>query len=439
MNRDDFKVCREYAALDLIFNLYDIGDGIDGRVEQELYREFRSLLSKPVGDIEDELRRLRIENKNRMEFLTAITDRLVAYEYVLNRIELRFTPEEKLDDFLKSNPEDAFLNRMIIFLTRGGDKRVFGTRLQSVVGEIPIQITRNKLFEHIDHTLTLYLDSDETAIDELIYMLRMVGLVASSGEQVEKYLEEYTELAKPLKDFEDRELASITEEEYNRLRDEIFSLSGTLQNIMDFYNEFQRCVNDLLAIAVVSRWLPGDESIFEEREREALQCFAVECDGESGAEIQALSEEKLIPLEGRIEGLTVRLERIMSQVEAPDMNLWEEEQYQDVALLARLLSNSVFADIDPLFVETKTVTKEMIREKEDILFAELTESMKASPRPVRRAITAKVLEKLPPFLHSQKEIEEYFRVNLFGCRDKAERCAAMAFLIEMEEQEQQEV
>ncbi|MBR6229587.1 MAG: hypothetical protein IKQ97_07615 [Eubacterium sp.] len=48
-----------------------------------------------------------------------------------------------------------------------------------------------------------------------------------------------------------------------------------------------------------------------------------------------------------------------------------------------------------------------------------------------------MLEKLPPFLRNQQEIEEYFRVNLFGCRDKAERCAVMAILIEMEEKENQ--
>ena len=87
--------------------------------------------------------------------------------------------------------------------------------------------------------------------------------------------------------------------------------------------------------------------------------------------------------------------------------------------------------------EEGRMREELIREKEEVLFAELWESMKSSPRPVRKAIIAKVLEKLPPFLRNQQEIEEYFRVNLFGCRDKAERCAVMAILIEMEEKENQ--
>ena len=110
-------------------------------------------------------------------------------------------------------------------------------------------------------------------------------------------------------------------------------------------------------------------------------------------------------------------------------------QWGMVATLARLLSNSLFAEIDPLFVESRTVTRELLREKEQQLFDELTACMKSASRPVRRAIIAKLLEKLPPFIVSQEEIEEYIRVNLFNCRDKAERCAVMALLIEMFEED----
>ena len=125
---------------------------------------------------EAELKGLRKENIKRMEFFTALTDRLVAYEYVLNRYELKFAPEEKLDEFLRANPEDAFLNKVISYLTLERDKKIFGTKLQEIIGEVPVQMTRNKLFELIDRAFTLYLDSDETSLDELIYMLRMAGL-----------------------------------------------------------------------------------------------------------------------------------------------------------------------------------------------------------------------------------------------------------------------
>ncbi len=449
MNRNEFLVCREYASIDLAFSLFNLRgmqedtdeDEPDRKVllgegEKTSYERFEKYLREVLRitgeeedvrvqlgmlaeEIEPALRELRRDNKARMEFFTALTDRLVAYEYVLNRCELKYSPEKRLDDFLKSNPEDAFLNRLIMYLTRDRDQRVFGTKLQSVIGEIPIQITKNKLFERIDGTFSLYLDSDETALNELIYMLRMAGLVAKTDEDT---IEIYPLLKQTLKDFEETELMTMPEERYNLLRDEVFSLSGKLQFIMDYYCELQRCTNDLLSLCLVRKWLPGEDELFGEAEKGAvLSC------------LDKPDEESLVPLEGRIEAVSERLQRQMAQVEAPDMNGEEEEEYLDIATLARLLSNSMFADIDPLFVESKKVTKETIREKEDVFFEELAEAMKSSQKPVKKAIIAKVLEKLPPFLTSQNTIEEYVRTNLFGCRDKAEKCAVMAILIEMME------
>lgn len=450
MNRNEFLICREYASIDLAFSLFGLRDMVYGEPDPDLpdrqvligdteraayenleksirealricdeSEDVREQLGALKDQIEPALREARKSNKDRMEFFTALTDRLIAYEYVLNRCELRYSPEKNLDDFLKSNPEDAFLNRLIIYLTRDRDQRVFGTKLQSVVGEIPIQITKNKLFERISGTLSLYMDSDETALNEFIYMLRMAGLVIRPDETV---LKEYPLLDQTLHDLEETDLAAMPEEVYNRLRDEVFTLSGKLQYVMDFYVELQRCTNDLLALCLVRKWVTEEVGLLGNTEKEAV----VNC-------LQEPDENFLVPLEGRIEAVSERLQRQMAQVEAPDMNGEEEEEYLDIATLARLLSNSMFADIDPLFVESKKVTKEMIREKEDALFEEFSAAMKASGKPVKKAIIAKLLEKLPPFLLSQDEISEYVRTNLFGCRDKAEKCAVMAILIEMME------
>ena len=450
MNRNEFLICREYASIDLAFSLFGLRDMVYGEPDPDLpdrqvligdteraayenleksirealricdeSEDVREQLGALKDQIEPALREARKSNKDRMEFFTALTDRLIAYEYVLNRCELRYSPEKNLDDFLKSNPEDAFLNRLIIYLTRDRDQRVFGTKLQSVVGEIPIQITKNKLFERISGTLSLYMDSDETALNEFIYMLRMAGLVIRPDETV---LKEYPLLDQTLRDLEETDLAAMPEEVYNRLRDEVFTLSGKLQYVMDFYVELQRCTNDLLALCLVRKWVTEEVGLLGNTEKEAV----VNC-------LQEPDENFLVPLEGRIEAVSERLQRQMAQVEAPDMNGEEEEEYLDIATLARLLSNSMFADIDPLFVESKKVTKEMIREKEDALFEEFSAAMKASGKPVKKAIIAKLLEKLPPFLLSQDEISEYVRTNLFGCRDKAEKCAVMAILIEMME------
>ena len=447
MNRDEFIVCREYAAMDLAFSMYNLHENLDensenadfyGASEKGYYDWFTRVIGELLAATDDgdargqleaaaaaeaELKGLRKENIKRMEFFTALTDRLVAYEYVLNRYELKFAPEEKLDEFLRANSEDAFLNKVISYLTLERDRKIFGTKLQEIIGEVPVQMTKNKLFELIDRAFTLYLDSDETSLDELIYMLRMAGLTYVFYD----YINEYPTLGEPLRDFESVDLKTMTESDYDRLRDEIFTLSGKLEFIMDFYYELQRCVNDALSLCIVRKWLPEDDALMDRSERRAITA----CLGD------VIDDDTFTPLEGRIESVAERLHAQMSGVEAPDMNAEEEEEYLDVATLARLLSNSIFAEIDPLFVEEKTVTKELIKEKEDVLFGELTRVFKESQKPVKKAVMAKILEKLPPFLTDQAAIEEYIRLNLFNCRDKAEKCAVMAIITEMMEEDKQ--
>jgi hypothetical protein len=262
--------------------------------------------------------------------------------------------------------------------------------------------------------MTLYLDSDETSLDEYLYMLRMAGMVFPTGS----YIGEYPLLEKPLKDFEDTDLKEMDEDRYNLLRDEIFELSGKLTFIIDYYNDLQRCTNDLLALCLSKKWLPSDDGVFLEPAVNAIKtCVEGEPD-----------ESVFVPLEGRIENVSVKLNAQMAKVVAPDMNAEEEEEYLDVATIARLLSNSIYADIDPLFVESKTVTKELIREKENVFFAELEEVIKSVQKPVKKAIFAKIIENLPVMFTSAEEFTEYVRLNLFGCRDLSERCASIAII-----------
>ena len=56
-------------------------------------------------------------------------------------------------------------------------------------------------------------------------------------------------------------------------------------------------------------------------------------------------------------------------------------------------------------------------------------------RPVKKAIMAQVLNKLPLAFKTSNEVKEYIRTNLFGCQDKAEKITVMTLLGEVIEQE----
>ena len=447
MTREEFLICRNYASLDLALGFFTLYDDVEGIVDEEdempsrdeLYgapekgyydwfvRVLRQLVLQEEGAdrlevaaaAEAELRELRRENRKRMEFLTALTDRLTVYEHVLNRCELRYDSEEKLDEFLKSHPEEDFFARFIEYV-KGGGKESGGERIKECIEELPTQLTRQKLFDTIDRTMTLYLDGDETALDEFIYIIRMAALVSDPGE----LLGEYPVLEKPMRDFESTDLKEMSEERYNMLRDEFYEVSWKLECVIDFYNELQRCINGTLSLCLVCKWLPEEESPISSDERDVIVRVLTD----------SMDSSLFSALEGKIEPIVEKLNRVMARVEAPDMNGEEEEEYLDVATLARLLSNSMFAEIDPLFVETRTVTRELLHEKEEALFEEMTAVLKGVQKPVKKAIMAHLLRYLAPVFGKLENFEEYLRVNLFGCRDKAEKCASMAILLDIFEQ-----
>ena len=56
-------------------------------------------------------------------------------------------------------------------------------------------------------------------------------------------------------------------------------------------------------------------------------------------------------------------------------------------------------------------------------------------RPLKRAVTSQLLEKMPLMFSNMQELEEYIRVNLFGCQDRAEKAVVMLLLQELMQEE----
>ena len=65
------------------------------------------------------------------------------------------------------------------------------------------------------------------------------------------------------------------------------------------------------------------------------------------------------------------------------------------------------------------------------LLDELSARMNEVTRPVKRAMTGQILEKLPMLIQSTEEVEDYIRVNLLGCQDKAEKLIVMSMLSDL--------
>ena len=124
---------------------------------------------KALADI-DELRDELIE---RMEILTAFTDRFQVYEYVLNRIEYNFKECDINSDYYN----DKFEKDILSYIVSDKDNSVVNMKIGQVVSQIPMRLSKNKFFELLHDAFTLYKGSDTAAVEDFIYMLRSVSML----------------------------------------------------------------------------------------------------------------------------------------------------------------------------------------------------------------------------------------------------------------------
>ncbi len=372
------------------------------------------------------MRELRQEITGKMDYFTSFTDRLICYEYVLNRMELKYIPAKELKKCLESFDEEEYMNRLCGYLFRQEDQSVIRDKVRLVVGQVPVRMTKMKFFEKIGEALTLYKDGDKSSLDDFIYMIRTAAMVYEPVNQGE----DYPELQEILEDLERADYSNLTEEEYNRLVQQLEQGAEQIAQLTDFYYSMQRVVNGIYAMVLIQNYQAADTKLTAAC-RSIWICLAN----------KEYRDEMLMPLEGRIEESvekTSYLESVLYEVKAS----YKEEAeaagltgfFQDFAIVANLLSDSLFIDLDTV-VQGEKADAAYVEQCREKLFRELEKKLSEVCRPVKRAIMGEVLEKLPLMFQKSGEVEEYIRVNLFGCQDEAEKCTVMTLLRDLMQEE----
>jgi hypothetical protein len=104
----------------------------------------------------------------------------------------------------------------------------------------------------------------------------------------------------------------------------------------------------------------------------------------------------------------------------------------------RLLSGSSFAqllipkEVTAFTGDTEDIVDRSYLDKEaEAYIHELDELFADAPKPVVRAVMAKVLSDLPVYFNSIDEIKEYIKGSLGSCMDQAEKETCMELLEEL--------
>lgn len=421
-----------YASIELVFSAYMLvetcQEGIDLTEEEERrYDEVRKEIPhiyEKDQEVQDacmeRLDRIRGEITQVMEKYTSYTDQLICYDYVLQHRKFDFEEEEAHQKEVFATEENLFVKELMAFLVGNKDQSIVKERLQQLMGMIPIQMTKQRLMGKIQDTGSLYIGGDMASLDNFIYMIRSAAMLQKADVELEK-----DTISELLKELQKTDFTKLTKETYESMSKELEKAGEYILHVTDFYYQLQKVVNAMYALCLANRHKREESALYE-------HCRGVLLEVAEGS----LSEEGLVKLEGKIETYVEKssyLEAVLFEIKESHKKIIEElgkgEEFDAFAKIANLLSDSLFIDMEH-FGENETVEADVEAEKIKELTAELSDFLSTLSKPLKKAVMAAVLEKLPTEFSNTEQIETYIRTNLFGCQNEAEKKAAMMELRE---------
>lgn len=432
----------EYSLIQLAMNLYTLQErsqeyvSTDPYVEEALYaiQKFTGfyVLDKKYENREKdrkEIHEIRNRITAKMRILTSYTDALQIYEYILNRLEYSYEMVD--DDF----DVDAYSQKVFQYLFHENDKMVVNSKIQMVVSQLPVRITKSRFYDILNESLKIYTGTECSSVDDFAETIRACsGLYRPEGFETE-----YPVLQEVLKELEGLDYLNLSQEQWQYYSDRLKEMATYIENIVTDYLLLEDIVNEVYAVMTASVYVK------EETKEMGYATKVLECVLEAMANetpISEMAEDCFFALEGAPEALSEKL----MQGEGLLFDVWSEqqdalkqtgltEQYADLNLISKLLCNSIFIDLKPDVLEPEIADSLYINQVRDKLVEEFSISFASQNKLVNRARMAMVLGNVPVFFNSQQEISDYLSYSLQHCNNNSELKAVVAIIDEMMEED----
>lgn len=432
----------EYSLIQLAMNLYTLQErsqeyvSTDSYVEEALYaiQKFTGfyVLDKKYENREKdrkEIHEIRNRITAKMRILTSYTDALQIYEYILNRLEYSYEMVD--DDF----DVDAYSQKVFQYLFHENDKMVVNSKIQMVVSQLPVRITKSRFYDILNESLKIYTGTECSSVDDFAETIRACsGLYRPEGFETE-----YPVLHEVLKELEGLDYLNLSQEQWQYYSDRLKEMATYIENIVTDYLLLEDIVNEVYAVMTASVYVK------EETKEMGYATKVLECVLEAMANetpISEMAEDCFFALEGAPEALSEKL----MQGEGLLFDVWSEqqdtlkqtgltEQYADLNLISKLLCNSIFIDLKPDVLEPEIADSLYINQVRDKLVEEFSISFASQNKLVNRARMAMVLGNVPVFFNSQQEISDYLSYSLQHCNNNSELKAVVAIIDEMMEED----
>lgn len=352
-------------------------------------------------------------------------------EYILNRVEHRF------DGKIVSISDAAIVETIVEYIFADKDNVVVNDKIKLVIGQLPVRITRTKLFNIISNCFTLYKDADKSSVDNFVDLLKTNSMINLKDEDT-KMFKGFDEKINILLE---ADYSEITQNKYTELSGVLKECCENINLLSDLYSSFVEIINDIYEIIISCAYSMDGNSNVNNACYMIIDtiCKSID-DGKVGdvADVYEKVSDELVKVEGVQENLSVeidKLESVLYSIRQDKKDVIEALMLSPVLHCANvccmLNSSSMFADIssaDNDDAVMEKVDEKYVESVRDEFIKELSEVLNKKPANVRRAIMASVLSQLPVHFRNSDEVQEYVAGSIASCKDEAEKAAVFEIL-----------
>ena len=314
---------------------------------------------------------------------------------------------------------------------------VINSKLQLVMSQLPVRMTKNKFYDVVTNTLEIYKGGDKSALNDFVDMLRKTALL----DKPSGFCDIYPDLYETYELLRGADYKNMAADQFDMLTDRLALSAEFIEADSTMYILLQEIVNDIYAILLTNDM--RDKNLEKPAYKAASNIISV-CINDSGAEsIDERVMDYFVSIEGVQEDIYENL--MIFEAAAEDILTGKAEKINELGLkaqadkikiLQKLVSTSLFASLDSDWEnEPEAADTEDIAALRKGLVEEFAACFSENQMPVNRSIMSKLFSAMPIFFNTQQEIKDYLDYVLCGCSDKSELTACNKLLCELMEKE----
>ncbi|MDO4316699.1 MAG: hypothetical protein Q4C48_00695 [Lachnospiraceae bacterium] len=430
------SVCRrlahayhELAWMNLTIGLYDCYERYaeasltepEKKLLEDVFSAVRDGLTEaPLEETQkiERLSALRGATTENVEALAALVDRLMIPEYLLNRAEYSFRDE------LPERDTENEARELLQHIFSSEDPVVVNQRIRDMVFQLPVRMTKQRFFDLVQQGLSAYQDGELSALDGFCERIAAAAGLPGKRQIGQSHRAALAEELSAL------DYGALTKERWEDARQRLEAVEAELEAETDFGCNMQGILNDTLCIVLVAPHAEDSSAARKQFLPFVTRLLGLALQGVRTGEWKTVPEEEadcFSWMEGKLEQYSESVLKLESAFESlPEK---ERAPYRSLEKAGKLMSTSAFASLED--EPSEAVTPELLEARRQELFRLLEGAMEGKSRKYVRAMMASMLKELPVFFDSHTDVMNYVLASLGGCKDPAEKNAALDLLWEL--------